>query len=303
MGVWSFAALVGGGLLILAPFAWWLLRYNDLQQYWFLNWTVNANLLARSTIVVGATRIVLFQTGVCVLAATYLTALPTGVKRREVLVLAFATGIAPWFMRPPYVEYWLCFFPFLAILAAAAFVRAGGLRSPPASALLAAVVLLPAATWSALVEVNPRIMTDLPEMQLAYQLRAIDFVVGVTAREECVYDGNAAFNVFRKDVDYFWFGYQDSDLLETCKSLRRVEFDPYALVARLRPKVIGTNLAANDGTGSSTNLVSPRDSRIRAHYLPSESFATLLVRRDGAATGEKGVRQAIGGKPRLNFVP
>ncbi len=275
MGAPSVLAIVVGVLLPLLPFGWWLVDRNDLQQYIFLNWTLNRHFIGEADpwiLVKSATKVLLFQPGICVLAMVALTSFPPNKKRQEMILLTVCTGLITSFSRPPHMQYWLPFLPLVAILAAMAFVRMRGLRSRPALVLLAGFVLLPGVIGAVALDPNRSFLHREPYRELADQLAQIDYVLAITGPQDRVYDGHVRFNVFRKDVDYFWFGIEPADsVLATYRSLRPVEFDLYKIIARTRPKVISTFMISRD------------DARIKAHYRVSESFESLLIRRDTPA--------------------
>ncbi len=274
MGAAGVLAMVVGALLPLLPFAWWLVSQNDLQQYVFVNWTFNAHYYGESgpwILVKNVARIPVYQPGICVLAMMALLSVPRQAKRQEIILLTLCTGLLLALARSPHLQYWLPFLPLLAILAAVAFVRMRGLRSRPALVLLAGFVLLPGVIGSVALDPTWSFLHKNPPRKMADQLREINYVLAVTGREDRVYDGSARFNVFRKDVDYFWFSIAADEALTTYRSLRPVKFDLYEIIARTRPKVI------------STHLISREDARIKDHYRVSESFGNLLIRRDTPA--------------------
>ena len=48
------------------------------------------------------------------------------------------------------------------------------------------------------------------------QLEIVEYVLSITDSTDCIYDGNAAFNLFRKDIDFFWFS------VKSARALRRI---------------------------------------------------------------------------------
>ena len=242
---------------------------NDPAQYFLVNWTLNAHFIGGPglpNVVKNLVKIPLFQPGICLLAGLALSRLPRRAKRRELMFLAAGTGLLLFLGRSPQLQSWLTLFPLLAILAAVAFVRMCGLRSRRAFAFLAACVLLPGISCTLALDPNYSYLQKNPQWTLADQRKEIDYVLAVTGREDRVYDGNVRFNVFRKDVDYFWFSIAPGEALTTYRSLRPVAFDLYEIIARSRPKVI------------STRLLSREDPRIKNHYRVSEPFENLLIR-------------------------
>ena len=85
------------------------------------------------------------------------------------------------------------------------------------------------------------------------QLETIDFVLARTPPGEPVYDANGAFNVFRPDLHYFWFFVGPGRNLPLDAEVGRRQraylisrlgpgsYDPCALVARARPRIVSTH--------------------------------------------------------------
>jgi len=72
------------------------------------------------------------------------------------------------------------------------------------------------------------------------QLRKIDFVLRNTDPGERVYDGDIRFNVFRRDLHYFWYAIQNGGL-ETYNRLtggRFADYDACRLVREMEPRFI-----------------------------------------------------------------
>lgn len=158
-----------------------------------------------------------------------------------------------------YPQYWLPIWPFVAILAAHGVVSLWE-RSPVATGL---VVLL-ALVWPCLRYGNyiVRITNDS-------QIALIEYVLGITRPSDYVYDGNREFNVFRRDLDFFWFGVGPRNALGKYQALRSYPYDIYALIDRKRPKVLSQYALEEMG-----------DPRIAGHYVRSERYRNLYIRTD-----------------------
>ena len=84
---------------------------------------------------------------------------------------------------------------------------------------------------------------------------------------DAVYDGDAMFNVFRQDVDYFWFSLGDRQMLESYRRLRPYDLDICDRIEKMQPKIIST-----------FEIKDLDDPRIRDHYARSKRYPNLLVR-------------------------
>ena len=103
------------------------------------------------------------------------------------------------------------------------------------------------------------------------QLAIVEYVRDVTSPEDHVYDGDARFNLFRKDVDYFWFSvrrhHKLGGALMTYQSMTDYPYDIYEAIELYKPKVIWPN------------YFDVSDPRIAADYVQSEVFGALYIRK------------------------
>jgi Dolichyl-phosphate-mannose-protein mannosyltransferase len=101
------------------------------------------------------------------------------------------------------------------------------------------------------------------------QLNKINYVLSITNENDMVYDGKSTFNLYRNDLDYFWFCLLKDACLDAYRELTGYEYDIYDLIATQKPKVISTYVIDN-----------LEDERIKNNYRPSDSYDDLLIRKD-----------------------
>jgi Dolichyl-phosphate-mannose-protein mannosyltransferase len=101
------------------------------------------------------------------------------------------------------------------------------------------------------------------------QLAKIEYVLSITDQGDKVYDGEVAFNVFRDDIDYFWFCLDIPSCLDAYKKVAAYQYDIYKSIAVQNPKVI-----------SSYHIHSYDDIRIRYKYRISDKYPDLYIRTD-----------------------
>jgi hypothetical protein len=101
------------------------------------------------------------------------------------------------------------------------------------------------------------------------QLAKIEYVLSVTDEDDKVYDGDVIFNVFRDDIDYFWFCMGRPSCLDAYKKVAAYQYDVYESVAEQNPKVI-----------SSFHIHSFDDIRIKYKYRVSDKYPDLYIRTD-----------------------
>lgn len=254
---WKAVFALGAGIVLaVLPFGIWLAAHGMVREYIFLNWTLNAHNRDQFSFVFDALVILKTLSVTCAFALLALTVLWFERRERELaLVLAILFGqvlLAP----SPYLQYWTPLLPMFAIYAAHGLIRVLGRRPAILSGLLAATAIVPV-----IVEIHPGDMTNWGNLD------RIAYVLKMTGPSESVYDGDAVFNVFRKDVDYFWYSLGRNQMLATYRALRRYDFDLYARIETMKPKIIST-----------WKIENLDDARIRDHYTKSDRYPALWIR-------------------------
>jgi 4-amino-4-deoxy-L-arabinose transferase-like glycosyltransferase len=101
------------------------------------------------------------------------------------------------------------------------------------------------------------------------QLQKINYVLSITSPEDYVYDGHVSFNVFRKDVDFFWYSLDPGDGLSTYQSMFDYNYNIYESISKYKPKVISNYFIKN-----------MNDDRIAKYYRQSSEYNDLFIRVD-----------------------
>lgn len=263
-------ACTAAGFAAIAPFVLWIFLYNDPQEYFFLNWILNINYLNEFSAVKAFVKIYAVQGALFGFAALGVLRGAGNDRQRQLAFLTICLGVAPVFMRAPYLQYWLPLLPLASIYAGRGLgVLIPKLRPAPL-AVSALILFMPGALWVLFVPAERLITNPASQVEeLQAQLKRIDYVLSVTDKDDLVYDGAVVFNVFREDLDYIWYGVQPKNNLESYRALRPYPYDIYELIDRKRPKLISMHLIANQD-----------DPRIKSHYQRSDRYSKLLIRRD-----------------------
>lgn len=156
-------------------------------------------------------------------------------------------------------QYFLLVLSFAVVVSAHGFVLATGSR--PLAGILALVI-------SALVSVSVYIR-QIDEGNRE-QLRRVEYVRRATPEEGYVHDGDNQFNLFRKDLDYFWYSISPGMCLDRYRKMRPYDYDIYALIELYHPFVI-----------SETGIDSMNDPRIEGYYEKPDSLDGLYIRKAG----------------------
>jgi hypothetical protein len=103
----------------------------------------------------------------------------------------------------------------------------------------------------------------------AAQIEKINYVLSITGPEDFVYDGKVAFNLFRKDIDFFWFSVRPDKALATYQTMTQYNYDIYELIEKFRPKII-----------SDCQIQNIRHEAVASHYIQSDKFENLFIRKN-----------------------
>ena len=250
-------AVLLGTAAALTPFAIWLAAHRLFSDYFFLNWTLHAYYRKHFSV---ADHLAFICGAQFVMTVFALLAPVCMSGRRQWQLAAVAAVLFSQLLlvRLPNLQYWMPLLPLAALFAGHAMTQLLGRRPTVLAALLAASAATPAV-----------VLAILGQPTNWGHLKEIDYVLRIAAPSDTVYDGNAAFNVFREDIDYFWFCVSPDEGLGTYQMLREYQYDVYDLIERKKPKVVSTYEIAN-----------LNDARIRGHYVKSPIYPWLLLRRD-----------------------
>jgi len=254
------AASLAAFVAVLLPYAVYLTATGQLQVYYLLNWRLNFNWLflfpARWVIRESLQENPLFYLFAAAGGIWLLSRRPRA-RLLPVLALGLYLGVAlvPMCFR----QYFLPALPFAALAAGAgAAVAVKGLRARRFAWLLPVLLLLAA-------PLEPTAREALTGTQAGQRAKAA-YVLSVTGPGDLVYDGDIQFNLFRRDLDYFWYSLDPQAGLDSLQRLKPYDYDPYRLIEEKKPRLISLfGLAA--------------DHPVLRAYRPSPVHPDLLLRQ------------------------
>lgn len=248
-GVWS---------LLLASFGAYLWVTGVWSEYLFLNWTVNTRLMNTFS----PLKYLWFSMIENPLLWLAFFSSSAWLIWRRVWSLAglLAVGLigTALLTRTPFAQYYLLAMPFVAIVAAEGL-----------SALMQVWRVWPVLIVVGLSAVYPavRIVDEIGKTN-ADQLAKVNYVLSLTGPDDFVYDGDAEFNLFRKDMDYFWFSVRpEKGVLSAYQSFRPYVYDPYQLIVERQPKLI------------SNSFIKVEKSALNDQYARSSVYKDLYLRK------------------------
>jgi len=246
-------------------FVWYVSAAFTWPRYYSLNWTLNARLL-NAQFVFGdkSTRHLLASVRHNpLLWVSFVAGVGTLLRQRSFGMVAFlALGLLGFTAAKtvPHPQYYLLPLPFIAIIAAR------GLHPLVKRARAPALLLLALTTLQTLFVVRA---TGESNRQ---QLARIRYVLAQTDPGDRVYDGQARFNLFRKDIGYFWFGSPEK-WRGVASPLEPPGYDLYRLIEQQRPKIV------------SNSFIDASNPAIARSYTQSGVFGELYVRNDARRGG------------------
>lgn len=243
--------------LPLSLYLLYLQSSQGLASYVFFNWILNAHFIDRQypwqtlwlSYQENPVLWTFFILGVCFCLNTR-SQKQFGWITVGALLLIIAT-------KKPHQQYFIPLMPLIAIASAHAVQSLLGHNKKAISTVILLAIMYPFFVFT----------NGVFELSNGRQLQKIDYVLRIARPSDYVYDGDILFNVFRKDIDFFWYSLDRQDGLETYQSLRPYHYDIYESIERYQPKVISTYYIQN--------LADPR---IQNFYQRSADYPDLLVR-------------------------
>ncbi|MBU1948900.1 MAG: hypothetical protein KJ927_09330, partial [Candidatus Eisenbacteria bacterium] len=177
------------------------------------------------------------------------------------IVLVLTAFIA----KQPHRQYFMGALPLLSISGGYVLTElTDRMRSPK---ILRAVILM------CLIAMPLIYLTFVKQRTNGKQLAAIQYVLENSASNDCVYDGDIQFNLYRRDLHYFWYSVSKNKGLDNFNKITNGRYQDYnicALILSKKPKIISRfNLNINE-----CDLMS---------YYTQTEFKNIYIRRDGNA--------------------
>jgi hypothetical protein len=245
----------------LLPYYIYLVIDGSFGRYYEMNWLVNYYIprLFRN---IGSVSLLIKENAItCVLYSVGLIALLRSGKERRFaalsLSLIFLTIIL---FKNLWRQYYLLVIPPAAIIAGYAVYSTF-------SDWLGRLVVILVAIYTPLVYMHNEGIFNMNNEKQRAQLDKVEYVVSMTEEGDKVYDGDILFNLYRDDIDYFWFCVGFPYCLSAYQRISDYPYNIYELIAYERPKVI-----------SDFGIHSFNDIRIKNKYRVSDRYPDLYIR-------------------------
>lgn len=258
-GVLYAAAFIAGML----PYYIYLVIDGSFERYYEMNWLVNfyiPQLFSKTEAVA-----ILIQENIisCVLFLAGAAALLRPGKEWRFAALSLCLFILPLIVfKNLWKQYYLLAAPPVAIVA-------GHTVYSVFSSRLGRFIVILGAIYLPLSYMHNHGFFNMSDTKQRAQLEKIEYVLSITEDGDKVYDGSALFNLFRDDIDYFWFCVTYPYCLSAYQRIADYPYNIYELISMEKPKVI-----------SSTGINSFDDIRTKFKYRVSDKYPDLYIRTD-----------------------
>lgn len=246
----------------LLPYVGYLVLTGSFPTYLLLNWSLNVNFLLRDCAYCAllysyqqSSLVWFFYALGLLFTLKYPSQRSLALVSLGLIALAIVT-------RKAHHQYFIIVFPLIAMIAAQALHM-----------LLRRKRIIHAALVLVFVLSSSHYLKSYAESTRSQQLQKIDYVLSMTSDQDYVYDGRNSFNLFRKDLDYFWFSLNPGAGLDTYQTFQPYEYNIYRLIRQYQPKVISTYLIPNLHNHAIANS-----------YRRSDRYEDLYIRLPDPAT-------------------
>lgn len=241
----------------IAPYYLYLLTTHQLESYLFWNWILNMNFEGSFP----AVETILKSTHYNHFIWIFFIVGTIGcwkLKKYDLLIICFTLLGTVFLVKAPYRQYFMPFDPFFCAIAAY-----GMLTTIKGKRLVVLVVL------TFLVPMGYYILSIIKYPNQP-QLDKIEWVLQNTTESDYVYDGDIYFNLYRKDIDFFWYSTEPGKGgLGTYQRLKPYTYDINAAIRKYRPKVVSTTYVENQ-----------LEAETMTDYSLSEKYPDLYIRKD-----------------------
>jgi hypothetical protein len=263
IGYRHIALYAGAFLITVSPYYIYLLLSGTFEQYFVMNWLVNNNI---EQVFGKLHTLIAFSRENIMTCVLYLIGLiiimRTGKYGRLAALSVLLMCLTVIVFNNLWRQYFILSMPLIAIIASYA------LYSSFNSRLIRFIVLI-GAVYFPVSYMHNYALFNMDKARQHEQLDKIEYVLSITDKDDKVYDGDVMFNVFRDDIDFFWFCFEKPSCLDAYKKVAAYQYSLYDSVAAQNPKVI-----------SNFRMHSINDIRIRNKYKVSDGYPDLYIRVD-----------------------
>jgi len=246
-------------LLTLLPYIAYLLLTKNFSTYLFFNWIFNLNFVGHfypfrhlaESFKENSLLWIFYVWGCLTFLATR--------RQKDLAFLSLGLLFSLFLVRIPLKQYFMTAMPLIALISSQGLYFT--FKNNQRLLLIMVLSLVVPFVYSSLKPLETTTSRD--------QLVLVKDVLQATDKNDLVYDGSVRFNLFRKDIDFFWFSVNPADNgLTTYKRLKSYEYNIDELIEEKKPKIVSTYPA-------------PVDLRkLKKHYKPFNNYPNVFIRID-----------------------
>ncbi|WP_456462422.1 ArnT family glycosyltransferase [Reichenbachiella sp.] len=241
--------------LAISPYYIYLIISDQLDTYWFYNWHLNMHFEGgfspfKTIIDSFYYNHFIWFFGLAGFVVCWKK------KRIDEPLLGLLLFVTVFFVRSPYRQYFMPFVTILCLMAAIGMFEFLKLKQLKMIVPLIVIVPLIYLIWTITIYQNKP------------QLDKIEWVTSQTNSLDYIYDGDIYFNLFRKDIDFFWYSTEPGrGGLGTYKKLKPYSYNIYSAIEEYKPKII------------SNTFIDASNKIIEKNYSQSSVYPELYVRQ------------------------
>lgn len=254
-------------LLTISPYYIYLLIDGSLEKYFVLNWLLNIKLRDSAGFPRSQILLEIFRENIitCMLYAIGVITLIRSNANRKFAVLSLGLVITILLLyKNLWRHYFIMTVPLIGIISSCALCSVFKSNISKFIVIIFAIYT-PLSMMHDYVTIIRNRRFDNTDQEA--QLEKINYVLSITDEDDKVYDGDIKFNLYRDDIDYFWYCLKPKRCLDVYKGIADYKYDIYELISIQKPKVIST-----------FNIENLSDDRIKNYYRTSKKYNDLMIR-------------------------
>lgn len=241
----------------LSPYYLYTVLTSQFDSYVFWNWIINMNFMGSHPAIYTILDSFAYSHFVWIF---YVVGLYLLLKKRhfELTLLSMILLGTTFLVKMPYRQYFMPFVPIMCIISSYGMNVVLNWRPKKMIVILTSAVSIIYAIYSIIKYPNRP------------QLNKVQWVLNHTESSDLVYDGDAYFNLYREDIDFFWFSaYPTGGGLGTYQKLKSYDYDLIESIKNREPKIVSTLFLQN--------TIHPY---LIENYRRSKEYPDLFIRKD-----------------------
>lgn len=241
-------------ILSISPYYVYLILGNQFNNYLFWNWTINMNFEGSFSVLRTIADSFIYNHFIWVF---YFIGVWTFFQKGqyELVILSLILLSSTFIAKTPYRQYFMPFVPLMSIISASAI---NNLHKDKYFKIIVSWIVIIACSYYGYI------LLKYPNKP---QIAKVKWVLQNSDRSDLIYDGDIQFNLFRKDLDFFWYSTnpQKGGLI-TFQRLKKYHYNIYELIDKYQPKII------------SSAFIDVNVPSIQNNYNRSKEYPDLLIR-------------------------